>query len=188
VIAVIDNYDSFTYNLVQILAKQGLEPLVFKNDAVTIPELIDGNFQGFLISPGPGHPREAGISREVVDQFHRTHKILGVCLGHQVIAEYFGAKVVGASRILHGHTSPIYHLGKTYQGLKQPFQATRYHSLIVENLPESLEKTAWSFAADGREEIMGLRHREFAVEGVQFHPESILSEGGEALITNFFKD
>lgn len=189
-IFVIDNYDSFTYNLVQILTKNGLRVQVAKNDAVAISDLKaqSDRISGFLISPGPGHPRDAGISRDVVEQFHRTHKIFGVCLGHQLLAEYFGAAVVPAPRILHGHTSLIQHSGKTYKGLPQPFRATRYHSLIVENLPECLEMTSWVSAPQGRDEIMGFRHREWPLEGVQFHPESILSEGGEALLLNFFKN
>lgn len=189
-ILLIDNYDSFTHNLVQILTKNNYTVRIEHNDKVTVDELlsIKNEIEAIFISPGPGHPKDAGISRDVVDRFHKTHKIFGVCLGHQVMAEYFGAKIVQAPRILHGRTSLIHHSGQSYRGLKQPFQATRYHSLIVENLPESLEKTAWTVAPQGKEEIMGFRHRQFPLEGVQFHPESILSEGGEALLLNFLKN
>jgi anthranilate synthase/aminodeoxychorismate synthase-like glutamine amidotransferase len=189
-IIVIDNYDSFTYNLVQILAKNRIAAQVFKNDEITIEQLkaTADAISGFLISPGPGHPRQAGISRALVDHFHTTHRILGVCLGHQVLADYFGARIVPAPRILHGHVSLIHHSGATYRGLKHPFTATRYHSLIVEDLPDVLEKTAWTVSPQGREEIMGFRHREYPVEGVQFHPESILTEGGEDIVMNFFRN
>ncbi len=189
-ICIIDNYDSFTYNLVQIIAQQGWPYIVYKNDEVDIDRLrhLSDQITGFLISPGPGHPKEAGVSRDVVHEFHRTHKIFGVCLGHQVIAEYFKAQVVSAPRIMHGHTSQIYHNGTLYRHLPQPFEATRYHSLIVTDLPPDLELTAWTQTESGTPEIMGIKHREWKIEGVQFHPESILSKGCEALLIEFFKD
>lgn len=190
-ICVIDNHDSFTYNLVQILWKAGRKVEVIKNDQISPADFKARahEFSSFLISPGPGSPEESGLSLTVMREFHNTHPILGVCLGHQVIAQFFGATVKSAGRILHGHTSPIHHIGQgLYSHQPQGFRATRYHSLIVENLPPELELTSWAETANGQKEIMGFRHRELPIEGVQFHPESILSEGGEALVMSFFKD
>ena len=183
---VIDNYDSFTYNLVQYFGELGADPLVKRNDAITPDEVENMKPQRIVISPGPGRPEEAGISMELIRKFGGKIPILGVCLGHQCIGEVYGAKVVRAGRLMHGKTSPIQHDGKgVFQGLPNPFEATRYHSLIVEknSVPSCLEVCAET--AEG--EIMGLRHREYPVHGVQFHPESILSKEGKDLLANFLK-
>lgn len=183
-ILVIDNYDSFVYNLVQYLGELGANLKVFRNDGITLEEIEKLKPEKIVISPGPGTPKEAGISIEVVKHFAPKIPILGVCLGHQVIGEAFGGEVVRASKLMHGKTSEIYHDGKTvFKNIPSPFIATRYHSLIVkrENLPYSLEVSAWT----KEEEIMGLRHKEYKVEGVQFHPESILTGVGKKLLANF---
>jgi anthranilate synthase/aminodeoxychorismate synthase-like glutamine amidotransferase len=184
VLLVIDNYDSFTYNLVQYLAELGAEVRVFRNDALTVDEVVALQPQQIVISPGPCTPNEAGISVDLIAELAGSVPILGVCLGHQSVAAAFGGRVVRAPRIMHGKTSPILHDGKTiFRGLPSPFEATRYHSLIVEpeSLPACLERTAWT--AEG--EIMGVRHREVFVEGIQFHPESILTLEGKHLLRNF---
>jgi len=181
---VIDNYDSFTYNLVQYLGELGEQLRVFRNDVVTIQELEQLQPARIVISPGPCTPREAGISNDVVRHFAGRVPILGVCLGHQCIGHVFGGEVVRAGRLMHGKTSPIQHDGRTiFSGLPNPFDATRYHSLLVrkESLPGCLEVSAWT--QEG--EIMGLRHKEFLVEGVQFHPESVLTLPGKDLLRNF---
>jgi anthranilate synthase/aminodeoxychorismate synthase-like glutamine amidotransferase len=183
---VIDNYDSFTYNLVQYFGELGADPQVKRNDAITPDEVEKMKPQKIVISPGPGRPEEAGISMELVRKFGGKIPILGVCLGHQCMGEVYGGKVVRAGRLMHGKTSPIQHDGKgVFQGLPNPFEATRYHSLIVEknSVPSCLEVCAET--AEG--EIMGLRHREYPVHGVQFHPESILSKEGKDLLANFLK-
>ena len=183
---VIDNYDSFTYNLVQYFGELGADPQVKRNDAITPDEVEKMKPQKIVISPGPGRPEEAGISRELIRKFGGKIPILGVCLGHQCMGEVYGGKVVRAGRLMHGKTSPIQHDGKgVFQGLPNPFEATRYHSLIVEknSVPSCLEVCAET--AEG--EIMGLRHREYPVHGVQFHPESILSKEGKDLLSNFLK-
>jgi len=183
-ILVIDNYDSFTYNLVQYLGELGEKLKVFRNDQTTIANLKKLKFDRIVISPGPGTPQEAGISLEVIKHFAGKVPILGVCLGHQAIAEAFGGKIIRASRIMHGKTSEIYHDGKTiYRNLPNPFTATRYHSLIVDpkTLPKELEISAWT----KEKEIMGLRHKKYPIEGVQFHPESILTSFGKQLLKNF---
>jgi len=181
---VIDNYDSFTYNLVQYFGELGADPVVKRNDAIT-PEEVEKLRPGrIVISPGPGTPADAGISMEVIRRMGQTTPILGVCLGHQCIAETYGGKVVRADRLMHGKTSPIRHEGSgVFAGLPNPFEATRYHSLIVEknSVPACLRITADT--AEG--EIMGLQHRDFPVHGVQFHPESILSREGKDLLRNF---
>jgi anthranilate synthase/aminodeoxychorismate synthase-like glutamine amidotransferase len=183
---VLDNYDSFTYNLVQYFGELGADPVVKRNDAIT-PEEVEKLRPGrIVISPGPGTPADAGISMEVIRRMGKTTPILGVCLGHQCIAETYGGKVVRADRLMHGKTSPIRHEGSgVFAGLPNPFEATRYHSLIVEksSVPPCLRITADT--AEG--EIMGLQHREFPVHGVQFHPESILSREGKDLLRNFLK-
>jgi anthranilate synthase/aminodeoxychorismate synthase-like glutamine amidotransferase len=182
-IYLIDNYDSFTWNLVQYLGELGAEVVVRRNDEVTVDQIADAKPDGIVISPGPCTPSEAGISVEVVTRFAGEVPILGVCLGHQSIGQAFGGRVVRAPVLMHGKTSEITHDGKgIYRDLANPFTATRYHSLIVEreSLPDCLEITA---EVDGI--IMGLRHREFPVEGVQFHPESILTDEGKALLRNF---
>ena len=175
---MIDNYDSFTYNLVQHLGEIGEDIRVFRNDRVTIKEIEELNPERIVISPGPCTPKEAGVSVDVIKYFAGKIPILGVCLGHQAIGAAFGGDIIRAPRLMHGKTSMIYHDGKTiYEGLPNPFEATRYHSLIIkkETLPSCLEITAWT----DQDEIMGVRHKEFIVEGVQFHPESILTKVGK---------
>lgn len=186
---MIDNYDSFTFNLVQYLQVLGAEVRVERNDALTVEQIGKLAPERIVISPGPCTPNEAGVSLEVIRRFGPTTPILGVCLGHQSIGQAYGGRVVRAGRIMHGKTSRIRHHGRgVFAGLPDSFEATRYHSLVVEkdSLPECLEVTAWTEREDGSfEEIMGLRHREHPVEGVQFHPESILTEHGHALLRNF---
>ncbi|MBP8802977.1 MAG: aminodeoxychorismate/anthranilate synthase component II [Pseudoxanthomonas sp.] len=188
---MIDNYDSFTFNLVQYLQVLGAEVQVVRNDAMTVDEIEKLAPQRIVISPGPCTPNEAGVSLEVIERLGPTTPILGVCLGHQSIGQAYGGKVVRAGRIMHGKTSPIRHQGQgVFAGLPDGYEATRYHSLVVEraSLPQALEVTAWTENADGSfEEIMGLRHREHPVEGVQFHPESILTGHGHALLKNFLQ-
>jgi anthranilate synthase/aminodeoxychorismate synthase-like glutamine amidotransferase len=183
---VIDNYDSFTYNLVQYLGELGQDVVVYRNDAVTVDEVAAMKPERIVVSPGPCTPREAGISVDVIRRFAGVVPLLGVCLGHQCIGSAFGGEIVRAARIMHGKTSPIEHDGKTvFAGLPNPFDATRYHSLVIErdSMPECLEISAWT--AEG--EIMGVRHRELLVEGIQFHPESILTLAGKALLENFIE-
>ena len=188
---MIDNYDSFTFNLVQYLQVLGAEVQVVRNDAMTVDEIEKLAPQRIVISPGPCTPNEAGVSLEVIERLGPTTPILGVCLGHQSIGQAYGGKVVRAGRIMHGKTSPIRHQGQgVFAGLPDGYEATRYHSLVVDKatLPGCLEVTAWTENDDGSmEEIMGLRHREFPVEGVQFHPESILTQHGHALLKNFLQ-
>ncbi|MBI5136547.1 MAG: aminodeoxychorismate/anthranilate synthase component II [Nitrospirae bacterium] len=183
-IVMIDNYDSFTYNLVQYLGELGQEIRVFRNDKVTIPEIAALGPDHIVVSPGPCDPSQAGISKEVIAHFAGRVPILGVCLGHQAIGEVFGGRVVRAERLMHGKTSMIRHDGRgVFKGLESPFEATRYHSLIVEaeSLPGCLVETAWTESG----ELMGVRHKEFQVHGVQFHPESILTRVGHDLLRNF---
>lgn len=183
-ILVIDNYDSFTFNLVQYLGELGEQLKVFRNDAITLSEIERISPAAIVISPGPGRPEHSGIIVEAIRQFAGTIPLLGVCLGHQAIGAAFGGEVVPAPTLMHGKTSEIFHDGRTvFDGLENPFRATRYHSLVVASagLPACLEVSAWT--ADGT--IMGLRHRELVVEGVQFHPESILTEVGKQLLRNF---
>jgi len=183
-VLMIDNYDSFTYNLVQYLGELGVAVTVVRNDEVSVDEVARLRPEKIVISPGPCSPNEAGISLEAIERLGGKIPLLGVCLGHQAIGQAFGGKVVHARTLMHGKTSPIHHIGAgVFRGLPSPFVATRYHSLAVErdSLPDCLEVTAWT--EDG--EIMGLRHKTLAVEGVQFHPESILTEHGHALLKNF---
>ena len=183
-ILVIDNYDSFTYNLVQYLGELGAEVVVRRNDAVSADEVRALGPAGVLISPGPGRPDEAGVSLEIIAELGSGTPIFGVCLGHQSIAQHFGAAVVRAERLMHGRTSPIHHDGAgVFANLPSPLTATRYHSLIVkrDTVPSELEITAWT----DEDEVMGLRHVELPIEGVQFHPESFLTEHGHALIKNW---
>jgi anthranilate synthase/aminodeoxychorismate synthase-like glutamine amidotransferase len=184
VILMIDNYDSFTFNLVQYLGEMGAEVRVLRNDAVTLEQITALNPQAIILSPGPCTPNEAGICLELIPRFAGVIPILGVCLGHQAIGQSFGGEVIRAQRLMHGKTSMIYHDGRTiYEGLPNPFEATRYHSLILDrgSLPDCLEVTAWT----DQDEIMGVRHRSMLVEGVQFHPESILTKSGKLLLHNF---
>ncbi|PBJ83648.1 anthranilate/aminodeoxychorismate synthase component II [Lysobacteraceae bacterium NML93-0399] len=188
---MIDNYDSFTWNLVQYLQALGAEVRVERNDALTVEEIQKLAPERIVISPGPCTPNEAGVSLEVIERLGATTPILGVCLGHQGIGQAYGGRVIRAQRIMHGKTSAIRHEGRgVFAGLPDGYEATRYHSLVVEqaSLPDCLEVTAWTEHDDGsREEIMGLRHRTHPVEGVQFHPESILTEHGHALLKNFLE-
>ena len=188
---MIDNYDSFTYNLVQYFGELGQDVRVVRNDELSVAQIAALEPRHIVISPGPCTPNEAGISLEVLAELSASVPIFGVCLGHQSIGQVFGGKVVRARQIMHGKTSMIHHAGKgVFADLPKPFEATRYHSLVVEkeSLPDCLEVTAWTEHADGSlDEIMGLRHRQLPVEGVQFHPESILTQHGHALLGNFLK-
>ena len=187
---MIDNYDSFTFNLVQYLQALGAEVRVERNDALSVEDIVKLAPGRIVISPGPCTPNEAGVSLGVIERLGPTTPILGVCLGHQAIGQAYGGKVVRAKRIMHGKTSSIRHRGEgVFAGLPDGYEATRYHSLVVEreSLPDCLEVTAWSDLDGDFEEIMGLRHREHPVEGVQFHPESILTEHGHALLENFLR-
>ena len=190
-LAVIDNYDSFTWNLVQYLRELDAEVEVFRNDALTLEELAGRAPRAILLSPGPSVPDNAGITLGAVGRFAGEVPVFGVCLGHQAIGQHFGAAVVRAGTVMHGKTSEVHHAGAgVFEGLPSPFRATRYHSLAVraDSVPEALEVTAWTLDAAGeREEIMGFRHRELDVEGVQFHPESIESEHGHRLLANFLR-
>ena len=188
---MIDNYDSFTYNLVQYLQELGEEVRVERNDAVTVAQIAAMAPARIVISPGPCTPNEAGVSLDVLRELGPRIPVLGVCLGHQALGQAFGGNVIRAKQIMHGKTSAIRHEGRgVFAGLPDGYTATRYHSLVVErdSLPDALEITAWTEAADGGfDEIMGLRHREYPVEGVQFHPESILTQHGHALLKNFLQ-
>jgi len=183
-ILVLDNYDSFTYNLVQYLGEMGAEMAIYRNDQITLSEVAAMRPEKLVISPGPCTPKEAGISIDLIRKFGSQIPILGVCLGHQAIGEAFGGEVVRAPRLMHGKTSMIEHDGRAiYRQLPNPFEATRYHSLIIrrESMPDDLLITAWT--QEG--EVMGVRHKSFPVEGVQFHPESILTQAGKGLLKNF---
>jgi anthranilate synthase/aminodeoxychorismate synthase-like glutamine amidotransferase len=190
VVFVLDNYDSFTYNLVQYLGELGARVEVRRNDEVTVEEVETMHPEHIVVSPGPCTPREAGISIELIRHFAGKVPILGVCLGHQAIGAAFGGQVVRAKNLMHGKTSQVEHDGKTlFRGLPSPMTATRYHSLIVaeDGLPSDLEVSAWTLDKDGTRVIMGLRHRKFSVEGVQFHPESVLTDEGKKLVANFLR-
>ncbi len=183
---VIDNYDSFTYNLVQYLGEMNVEMQVYRNDRITLEQIRALEPERILISPGPCSPRESGLSNEIIRESGRTTPLLGVCLGHQCIGHTFGAQVVVNYRMMHGKTSPIRHNGKDlFEGMPNPFQATRYHSLVIQRdtLPDFLEVTAETDEG----EIMGVRHRQYPIWGVQFHPESILTENGRTILKNFLK-
>lgn len=188
---MIDNYDSFTYNLVQYLGELGADVAVHRNDKITLDDIDQMKPERIMISPGPCTPNEAGISMEVIRHFAGKLPILGVCLGHQSIGQVFGGRIVHAKEIMHGKTSMIHHnnIG-VFKGLTNPYEATRYHSLVIEkeSLPDCLEITAWTENIDGSmDEIMGVKHKQLAVEGVQFHPESILTEHGHDLLRNFLE-
>lgn len=189
-LAVIDNYDSFTWNLVQYSAELGCEVEVFRNDQITCDELLALAPAAIMVSPGPGRPTSAGISLELIERAAGQIPILGVCLGHQSIGQYAGGNIVQAQRIMHGKTSDVYHNDHgVFRGLPNPLTATRYHSLVIDkvSLPAELQVTAWTQSADGeREEIMGVLHRDHLLEGVQFHPESVSSEHGHAMLESFF--
>ena len=188
---MIDNYDSFTYNLVQYLGELGADVQVYRNDQVSVADIEKLAPEQIVVSPGPCTPNEAGVSVEAIKAFAGRIPILGVCLGHQSIGQAFGGRIVHAGNIMHGKTSMIHHRDSgVFRGLENPLEATRYHSLVIEkdSLPECLEVTAWTASADGEmDEIMGVRHRTLAVEGVQFHPESILTEQGHELLKNFLQ-
>lgn len=188
---MIDNYDSFTYNVVQYLGELGADVRVERNDEITIEEIEALNPERIVISPGPCTPNEAGVSLAVIEHFKGRLPILGICLGHQSIGQAFGGKIVRASEVMHGKTSLVYHNNSgVFSGLSLPFTATRYHSLVIDKdaLPDCLEVTAWTQNEDGSmEEIMGVRHKTLNIEGVQFHPESILTEHGHDLLNNFLK-
>ena len=186
---MIDNYDSFTYNLVQYFAELGEQVKVVRNDAIGLQEITQMKPEHIVLSPGPCTPNEAGISLQVVEEFAGKIPLLGVCLGHQTIGQASGGKIVRANDIMHGKTSPVHHHDQhMFKNCSQPFTATRYHSLVIDksSLPDCLQVTAWTETADGHiDEIMGVRHKELAVEGVQFHPESILTDFGHHVLKNF---
>ena len=186
---MIDNYDSFTYNVVQYLGELNADVKVIRNDELSTDEILALQPERIVISPGPCTPNEAGVSMAVIEKFSGVLPILGICLGHQSIGQVFGANIVRAEQVMHGKTSAIYHDGKgVFKSLRNPFEATRYHSLVIEksSLPECLEISAWTQTEAGNmDEIMGVRHKTLAIEGVQFHPESILTEHGHDLLANF---
>lgn len=188
---MIDNYDSFTYNVVQYLGELGADVQVFRNDEITVEEIEQLKPSKIVISPGPCTPTEAGISLAVIEHFKGKIPILGICLGHQSIGQAFGGKIIRAGQVMHGKTSAVFHNNSgVFKGLTNPFTATRYHSLVIDraHLPDCLEITAWTANQDGSiEEIMGVRHKTLDIEGVQFHPESILSEHGHDLLRNFLE-
>ena len=190
-VLMIDNYDSFTYNLVQYLGELEAEVEVVRNDQVGVETIVATDASHIMISPGPCTPNEAGVSMAAIEALAGKIPILGVCLGHQSIGQVFGGEIVHAREIMHGKTSPVVHTGAgVFAGLESPFVATRYHSLVIDrdSIPDCLEVTAWTEDADGNfDEIMGVRHKELAIEGVQFHPESILTEYGHALLGNFLQ-
>ena len=186
-ILVIDNYDSFTYNLVQYLGELGADPIVWRNDQFTLPEISSLKPAGIVVSPGPCTPLEAGLSVAVIEEFGKEIPLLGVCLGHQSIGQAFGAKVVRAKNLMHGKVSSIAHDGTgVFVGLPNDFTATRYHSLVIEDLPPSLKVNAWVDEAHGRT-IMGVHHETYPIHGVQFHPESALTDHGHKMLENFLK-
>ena len=188
---MIDNYDSFTYNVVQYLAELGADVQVYRNDEITIEQIEALNPERLVISPGPCTPNEAGISMAAIEHFAGKLPILGVCLGHQAIGQVFGGNVIRAGRVMHGKVSPVFHNDTSvFRGLNNPLQATRYHSLVIDKdtLPDCLEVTAWTRNDDGSvEEIMGVRHKTLPIEGVQFHPESIMTEQGHELLCNILR-
>jgi anthranilate synthase component 2 len=188
---MIDNYDSFTYNVVQYLAELGADVQVYRNDEITIEQIEELNPERLVISPGPCTPNEAGISMEAIRHFAGKLPILGICLGHQAIGQVYGGDVIRAGRVMHGKVSPVFHKDTgVFRSLSNPLQATRYHSLVIDKttLPDCLEVTAWTRNDDGSvEEIMGVRHKTLPIEGVQFHPESIMTEQGHELLRNFLR-
>jgi len=189
---MIDNYDSFTYNLVQYFGELGQEVIVHRNDQISVQEIQKLNPKYIVISPGPCTPNEAGISLELIEKLAGKFPILGVCLGFQAIVQSFGGNIIGAQKIMHGKVSPVHHTSRSvFKGLKNPLNATRYHSLVTDknSLPECFEVTAWTNTESGEiEEIMGVRHKTHSIEGVQFHPESILTEHGHQMLDTFLQD
>ncbi len=188
---MIDNYDSFTFNLVQYFGELGVDVQVFRNDEVSVAQIAALRPEQLVISPGPCTPNEAGVSIEAIKHFAGELPILGVCLGHQSIGQAFGGRIVHAREVMHGKISPIYHCsGGVFSGLANPFDATRYHSLVIERetLPACLEVTAWTERDDRPDEIMGVRHKQLPIQGVQFHPESILTEHGHRMLQNFLEN
>ena len=184
-VLVVDNYDSFVYNLVQEMGELGADPIVHRNDRITVAEALELDPDGVVISPGPGRPQDAGVSMEMIQAFAGRKPVLGVCLGHQAIGAVYGGEIVHAPELMHGKTSAVHHEGEGWlSGLPSPFTATRYHSLVVDSLPDVLEVTART--ADGT--VMAFRHRELSVQGVQFHPESILTTEGPRLLGNFLAE
>ncbi len=190
-LVMIDNYDSFTYNIVQYLCELGQQVEVFRNDEISLEEISALQPRAIVLSPGPCRPDDAGISMDVVRHFSGKLPVLGICLGHQSIAQVFGGRIEKADRVMHGKTSAIHHDGRgVFAGLRNPLVATRYHSLVinVQSVPADMEVSAWTIDGDGKmDEIMGIRHKTLAIEGVQFHPESILTEQGHELLSNFLK-
>jgi anthranilate synthase component 2 len=190
-VLMIDNYDSFTYNLVQYLGELGAAVKVARNDQISVDQILNSEASHIMVSPGPCTPNEAGVSMAAIEALAGAKPILGVCLGHQCIGQVFGGTIIHASEIMHGKTSMVKHTGVgVFSGLADPFEATRYHSLVIDkkSLPDCLELTAWTENDDGSvDEIMGVRHKEMAIEGVQFHPESILTEHGHELLRNFLE-
>lgn len=188
---MIDNYDSFTYNVVQYLAELGADVKVYRNDEITVEQIEALNPERLVISPGPCTPNEAGISMAAIRHFAGRLPILGICLGHQAIGQVYGGNVIRAGQVMHGKTSPVFHADQgVFRGLNNPLEATRYHSLVIDKdqLPDCLEVTAWTRNSDGSvEEIMGVRHKTLPIEGVQFHPESIMTEQGHELLRNFLR-
>jgi len=190
-VLMIDNYDSFTYNLVQYLGELGAEVEVVRNDQISVDEILDNDASHIMVSPGPCTPNEAGVSMAAIEALAGAKPMLGVCLGHQSIGQVYGGTIIHANEIMHGKTSMVKHTGVgVFSGIADSFEATRYHSLVIDknSLPDCLELTAWTENEDGSvDEIMGVRHKEMAIEGVQFHPESILTEHGHDLLRNFLK-
>jgi len=181
-ILIIDNYDSFTYNLVQAVASQGYEVKVVLHDKIDINQIIKLDPDKIILSPGPGKPNDAGICLDTIDAFYKTVPILGVCLGHQCIGQYFGSRIIPAQKLLRGKTSPIYHYNRgLFQNCTDPMIGARYHSLVIDRIPEHFEQTAW----DSEKDIMGIQHRDLPVFGIQFHPESFLTPEGDALLERF---
>lgn len=190
-VLMIDNYDSFTYNLVQYLGELGAEVEVCRNDQISVDEILASDASHVMLSPGPGTPDQAGVSLAAISALAGRKPLFGVCLGHQSIGQVYGGRIIHAREIMHGKTSPVYHTGVgVFAGLESPLVATRYHSLVIDrdSVPDCLEVTAWTESDDGElDEIMGVRHREYEIEGVQFHPESILTDHGHAMLRNFLE-
>jgi anthranilate synthase/aminodeoxychorismate synthase-like glutamine amidotransferase len=189
-LCLIDNYDSFTYNIVTYLHQLGYPPVIYKNDSISLTQLDQLPVKGIVLSPGPGTPNDSGITLDIIQAYTAKVPILGVCLGHECIAQVYGAQIIHAHRAMHGKTSLIHHDGKgVFAGVPNPIKVARYHSLVIDpaSLPEALEISAWCYSADGQQEIMGIRHKHAPLEGVQFHPESILTDYGHLMFANFLR-